>query len=595
MKRTRLSLLLGLASSIALSAVSFPAVVNAEGEEDAAAVPVIDTSGEPIYSDDFEGDVIKGWSSLGGVAEIALDATDGHESSSSLKITGREISWHGPSVILDSYFENEETYRITGWVKVDPNVKEETVINCTLRFSDSVNVDSYLGVATIVAAPGEWTYFDGTVETPEDLSSTLLYFECQQNATVDFSIDDIKIYGKAPEGAAEDAADSSKKAGVEKYEFDFESGFEEWVSRGDTRLIRTDEQQNNGNYSMLSTNRTRCWNGPSVSIDGIARDVEYNYEASVLYTDKKADDTHTFLLECQYSYNGTENYSRIADAEVTKGEWARLAGSFTVPEGASNVMLYVQTANLPEDAPADSETLTDLVSFYVDDIKAVRSDIANTPEIINTIKTMDSTTLLLIIAGVIGLIILLVVIIRVIFAGSDDDNDESSASDKSEGINDVMNSLESENSGKKTPEEKKENSKSEVKKPAEKAADKKEEKPAATVSEKKEEKPAETVSEKKEEKPVLEKKKETEEKKPAEENKSENKASENKKQTENKPSSNNNNNGGKKKHNKKKNSKEEAREKELFGIETFSYDDPDAATASDDDSTHSPDSPFDGF
>ncbi|MBR3026375.1 MAG: carbohydrate binding domain-containing protein, partial [Oscillospiraceae bacterium] len=380
MKRTRLSLLLGLASSIALSAASFPAVVNAEGEEGAADVPVVDISGEPILSDDFESDVINGWSSLGGVAEISLDTSDGHESATSLKITGREVSWHGPSLLLDDYFENEEAYRITGWVKIDPKAAEEMVINCTLRFSDSVNVDSYVGVSNIVAKPGEWTYFDGTVETPEDLSSTLLYFECQQDPNLEFSLDDIKIYGKAPEAAPENAADSSKKSGAEKYEFDFENGFEEWVSRGDTRLIRTDEKQNSGNYSMLSTNRTKCWNGPSVSIDGIARDVEYNYEASVLYTDKKADDTHTFLLECQYSYNGTENYSRIADAEVTKGEWTKLAGSFTVPEGARNVTLYVQTANLPEDAPAGSETLTDLVSFYVDDIKAVRSDIANTPE-----------------------------------------------------------------------------------------------------------------------------------------------------------------------------------------------------------------------
>ncbi|MBP0977273.1 MAG: carbohydrate binding domain-containing protein, partial [Oscillospiraceae bacterium] len=102
MKRTRLSLLLGLASSIALSAVSFPAVVNAE--EETAAVPVVDTSGEPIYSDDFESDVINGWSSLGGVAQISL-GNDGHESNQALTITGREVSWHGPSILLDSLFE----------------------------------------------------------------------------------------------------------------------------------------------------------------------------------------------------------------------------------------------------------------------------------------------------------------------------------------------------------------------------------------------------------------------------------------------------------------------------------------------------------
>ncbi len=571
MKLKSLSLLLGLTTSLAMCATSLPAAVSADEEEDSAAVPVVDDSNGPIFSDDFESDVISGWSSLGGVAEISLDTSNGHDSNSSLKTSGRQISWHGPSIVLDQYFENLEAYRISGWVYHESSSPE--TINCTLRFSDSVNVDSYVGVASFEAIPNEWTYFEGVVETPEDLSSTLLYFEAP-NAELEFNVDDIQVFGKAPETAPVQNAGNTKKDGVEKYEFDFEAGFDEWVSRGDTRLIRTDEYKCSGNYSMLSTNRTRCWNGPSVSIDGIARGVEYTFEANVLYTDKKADDSHTFLLECQYSYNGTENYSRISDAEVQKGAWTKISGTYTIPEGATNVTLYVQTANLPEDAPANSESLTDLVSFYVDDIKAVRSDIANTPEIVSTIKNMDTSTLLLIIGGVILLIVLIAVIIKVSLSGPKDDDDEESNGETTESnVNNVISALDNKPAA-----------------PAVKPAEtpEKPKAPEAKKPETKKEESKKAETKKSEEKKEEVKKAEEKKAEPSEEAKKDETAAE-----ENKPANSSNSGSGKKHSKKKKNSNEESREKEVFGIETFSYDDPDSATASDDDPNN--DSPFDGF
>jgi len=518
MKFKKLSLFLGLVTSFSMCAPF-------------AATPVSADNETPIYEDGFEAETISGWSILGGVGTMLLDATNSHSGSACLSTSDRAQPFNGPSITISKFIDTEETYRFTGWIYQNSSQTES--INCTLRFSDSVNVDSYVGVATIEAAPGEWTYFEGTVDTPEDISSTLLYFECQ-NTDLDFSIDDIQIFGNAPAAAAEEAdKEAVQTETVDKYVFDFEGGFDEWISRGDTRLIRTDEQQNSGNYSMLSTNRNKIWNGPAVPVDGIQRETEYTYEASVLYTDKKADESHEFLLQLQYSYNGSETYAFISSAEAQKNVWTKISGVYTVPEGATNVMLYLQTANLPEDADPESVTPTDLVSFYVDDISAIRSDLVGKTDFSQIMNNMSTTTLLFIIGAVVLLAVLIIVIFRLRSNSSEEPSTESSA-ESTEGIDEVISVLDGGAEKAESTEKTEENEKSEEK--AEEKSDK-------TTSETK----SETAPKKKKNK------------------------------------------------NKNRNNADETLRKKISDVETFSYDDPDAATASDNESSESPDSPFDGF
>lgn len=378
----------------------------------------------PIYADDFELETIDGWCVLGGVGTMSIDTSRKQSGESSLNITGRANTFNGPSISMNGIMEAEETYRFEGWLYHE-STKTET-FNCTLRFSDSVNVDSYTGVAVIEAPPSTWVHFEGSVDTPEDLSATLLYFE-SPDPTVDFNIDNIKIYGKTPEGAESDKGKNNKSGNsVSSYKFDFESGFGEWISRGDTRIIRTDEQSCTGEYSILSTNRQKSWNGPTVSIDGVERGKEYTYEANVLYTEKKADDSHLFMLQVQYSYNGNEVYELIESAEVPKNTWTKISGTHVIPEGASNVMLYVQTDNVEDGA---APTFTDLVSFYIDDVSAIRSDLANPKNaIVSTV---------LIIAGIVAaLIILICVISKTLSQGAREENEEESSS-----VTKMINSL----------------------------------------------------------------------------------------------------------------------------------------------------------
>ncbi|MDO5148214.1 MAG: carbohydrate binding domain-containing protein [Oscillospiraceae bacterium] len=415
---------------LALS-LSLPYTVTAETDN---TVP----DDTPVYADDFELETINGWSVLGGVGTMSIDTSRKHSGNSSLNITGRANTFNGPSISLDKIFESEETYRIEGWVYHESSKKE--TINCTLRYADSVNVNTYEGIAVIEAPPSSWVHFEGTVETPEDLTSTLLYFE-SPDASLDYNIDDIAIYGKAPENAVSE--DKKGSDIVSSYKFDFESGFGDWIQRGDTRIIRSNEQQCTGDYSILSTNREKSWNGPTVSIDGVERGVEYTYEANVLYTEKKADDSHLFMLQVQYSYNGNEVYDLIGSAEVQKNVWTKIKGTLVIPEGAANVMLYVQTDNVEDGV---TPTLTDLVSFYIDDVSAVRSDLINPKK---------NIVYILIFAGIIAaLIILIVIIAKSLSQSSDETNEEEK--EELDSVSKVINSLENNkpvlpaNSGTKT-------------------------------------------------------------------------------------------------------------------------------------------------
>lgn len=401
--------------------LSVPCTAGAETEDS-----VVSDELSVIYSDDFELETINGWSVLGGVGTMSIDTSRKQSGSSSLNITGRTQTFNGPSISLDKIFESEETYRIEGWVYHESS-KTET-INCTLKYTDSVNVSSYEGIAVIEAPPSSWVHFEGTVETPEDLASTLLYFE-SPNETLEYNIDNISIYGKTPENAVSGGKSKENPDIVSSYKFDFESGFGDWIQRGNTRIIRSNEQQCTGEYSILSTNREKSWNGPTVSIDGVERGVEYTYEASVLYTEKKADDSHLFMLQVQYSYNGSEVYDLIGSAEVQKNVWTKIKGTLVIPEGAANVMLYVQTDNVEDGA---TPTLTDLVSFYIDDVSAIRSDLVNPKKNIVPV---------LVIAGIIAaLIILIVIIVKSLSQGSDETNEEEK--EEFDSVSKVINSLE---------------------------------------------------------------------------------------------------------------------------------------------------------
>lgn len=134
---------------------------------------------------------------------------------------------------------------------------------------------------------------------------------------------------------------------------DFEGSAGKWTGRGDAATALSNTAAS-GDQGLAVTGRTDNWHGAAIDLSTTEFIPGNAYSFSVMaMQDAAASDN--FKLTLQYSAGGEDHYDTIAEAEGAKGEWVQLSNtSFTIPAGASNMILYVE---------ADSKTN----SFFIDD------------------------------------------------------------------------------------------------------------------------------------------------------------------------------------------------------------------------------------
>lgn len=127
---------------------------------------------------------------------------------------------------------------------------------------------------------------------------------------------------------------------------DFEADVCDWTGRGAADVLTSGRTFYEGNESLLVQNRTSAWNGATKSLNtrAFTPGGQFSFSANVMYFD--GNSTDTFYMKLQYTdANGETQYSEIAAAKALKGEWVQLANTnYTIPEGASNLQLYIETA-----------------------------------------------------------------------------------------------------------------------------------------------------------------------------------------------------------------------------------------------------------
>lgn len=137
------------------------------------------------------------------------------------------------------------------------------------------------------------------------------------------------------------------------FESTFEDGEDGWSGRGDASVSLDSKNRYSGNSSLFVSGRTDNWNGTAISLDSSAfvPGNAYSFATAVL---QKSGETTTMKLTLQYTLDGKDNYDEVASVNAKSGEWTKLENtSFTIPEGATNMLLYIE-------AP---DSLTD---FYID-------------------------------------------------------------------------------------------------------------------------------------------------------------------------------------------------------------------------------------
>ena len=130
---------------------------------------------------------------------------------------------------------------------------------------------------------------------------------------------------------------------------DFSSGVGDWSGRG-AASVKADSSKG----ALYVSGRTDNWNGAAISLDSSAFQAgkSYAFSVDVLQT---TESSTGMKLTLQYTDStGTEQYDEVASGTASNGQWTQLYnGSYTIPSGASSMILYVE-------AP---DSLTD---FYVD-------------------------------------------------------------------------------------------------------------------------------------------------------------------------------------------------------------------------------------
>jgi len=152
----------------------------------------------------------------------------------------------------------------------------------------------------------------------------------------------------------------------------FESSTEKWSGRGSASVASDSKDSYAGSASLLCSGREANWNGAvrSLSAGTFKAGEEYSFSTVVKYDE--GPDSQTFYLTLQYDKDDDTFYDKIAIVDnVPKGEWIQLSNtSYKIPEGASNLQFYVETAEDEYDFRVD-EAIGAPAGTVIDGPKAV--------------------------------------------------------------------------------------------------------------------------------------------------------------------------------------------------------------------------------
>lgn len=168
-----------------------------------------------------------------------------------------------------------------------------------------------------------------------------------------------------------------KAAEGEKTEF-YRNGFEDGqyqgiMARGATIEVSTSVHHDVGNNSLSVKERSATWHGIQLPLGKyVVSGNTYDFKVYV-----KQDSGSQQTIDLGIQYKGADDktqYPSVDSSGCVSGEWTELSGSFTVPETANEIALFIQCSS--------SET----AEFFVDDLS-----ISGIPQEIKVFKPDEET------------------------------------------------------------------------------------------------------------------------------------------------------------------------------------------------------------
>lgn len=139
---------------------------------------------------------------------------------------------------------------------------------------------------------------------------------------------------------------------------EFETTNDSFTGRGEASVAWTSDKAYSVDCSLFVSGRTAVWNGASREASSFMRAGEKYKLSAAVY--QESGEAVEMKFSLQYTDSAGETaYDAIALETAPDSEWTILSNdAYVVPEGASNIQIYVET----------TESLTD---FYVDLVKVI--------------------------------------------------------------------------------------------------------------------------------------------------------------------------------------------------------------------------------
>ncbi len=306
----------------------------------------------------FESGEYEGWTSFGMKSELSITNEKAYGGFSCLKSHSRTAAWSGPSLNITDIITPGEEYLFRVYAISDTADEMEVIL--TLKYVDNEGTESYNNMTAAVIGNDKWAFIETSAVIPENIKDAIFYIESGDGLD-DFCVDDISIYGynmKENESIQEDDDDSLS--------FDFESGTEGWIPRGEVLMEISKDFSYSGKQSLYVYDKVENWNAPMIRITSVVPGVNYTYSAYVMYIDKQCDEDHYFSIRLQYNLNGEEIYKTIKSKLLHNGTWSKISGDYILPAEATDIYFYIR-------ADDDNGDVFENLEFYVDNVKIVDS------------------------------------------------------------------------------------------------------------------------------------------------------------------------------------------------------------------------------
>ncbi|HWV48115.1 MAG TPA: family 43 glycosylhydrolase [Microbacterium sp.] len=152
-----------------------------------------------------------------------------------------------------------------------------------------------------------------------------------------------------------------------------------WMAN-DTAVLSKTTDARSGASALAVTGRTTTGSGPAQDVTAkLQHGVTYDVSAWVKYDNPASPATRPFVMTARYGGGNTTYVNVTPAADIVRGEWGLLTGSFTVPstQPIDDVRLFVETTWTPNPG---ADPTTHLMDFAIDDASLIgRPAVVETP------------------------------------------------------------------------------------------------------------------------------------------------------------------------------------------------------------------------